>query len=189
MGVFKKYSPAIACDALRLLSWVNSNNDADRRRPVPNWYDITGTMHNVLLGTTSGTNANDRAEKYVKNLLLTGYNLLTPVATEDELKDFNVYDYSITPIGTTTFNQSVVKSETAMDSSIAIRIVNSSEESVTIKCIKFKKILYVGSPNSSYNAESYETLYCAYFLDESEWITIPAGESRNIVVDFASIVA
>lgn len=189
MGVFKKYSPAIACDALRLLSWTNNNNESDRRRPVPNWYDTTGTMHNVLLGTTSGVNNNDRPEKYVKNLLLTGYNLLTPVATEDELNDFDVYDYSITPVGTTTFSQSVVKSETSMDSSITIRIVNSSEESITTKCIKFKKTLYVGSSNASYNAESYETLYCAYFLDEEEWITIPAGESRNIVVDFAAIVA
>ena len=63
---------------------------------------------------------------------------------------------------------------------------------LTIKCIKFRKGFIQVNKNwsSGYNTSNmttYQVLYCAYFLDPSEWITIPVGESRVVVVDFAVV--
>ena len=64
--------------------------------------------------------------------------------------------------------------------------------SITVKSIKFIKKLRAVNKNwsSGYNNANkvyLNVLYCTYYLDEEEWITIPVGESRGIVIDFSNI--
>lgn len=246
MGVFKKYSPAIAADALRLCDVTDTSAESGYRRQVPLWHDITGEEWKQLIGTIY--RANNAGSSYYECAynLTTYWGALTPVATDDILEEFDVQDFSINPVGITSHSQSATISDVAIDRIYSIRVTNNTTENtyiqntdpvwrdrreyysrsgeegsyiytrvytepsdfgttyrnyyisqngnLVIKCIKFKKNMYVVAKDlgGSYWYNKKETkpaLYCAYFLDESEWITIPPGESRNLIIDFSAIVA
>lgn len=240
MGVFKKYAPCIMCDGLRLDD-LSIGQPSQQKRPVPTWHDINGNAYTDILATYN-PNGTNRVTEFWRNISSFATSFLDPVATRDILDDYDVNDYGITEIGTTTKSNSITKSTNSIENIYNVRITNnapsensyilnsdpiwrtyneyysrSGEEgsyiytrvtnkpsdfattyntyyvleatgAIVVKCIKFKKGLYTGTAGSATVNERI-TLYCAYFLDESEWITIPAGESRNIVVDFAAIVA
>lgn len=207
MGVFKKYSPAIASDALRNNAmggdWTYFNDYACYKRIVPTWYDVNGNSYTNLFGCPKNYNQSSDSyaapfvKWYINNIQGLAYSFfsmtnISVIATSDTLEKYDVYDHDITnALGDVTFNKNTVNTNLASDFVWSIRIANNSEEDFTIKCIKFTKSMAVctSASGNTPNAELKKVLYCAYFLDESEWITIPAGESRNIVVDFAAIVA
>lgn len=208
MGVFKKYAPAIASDALRNNAMGGDltyfTDYAYYSRTVPTWYDVDGNQYTNLFGCPkSYSSSYDSFDKnyvkwYINNIQGLAYSFfsmanISVIATSDALENYDVYDYDITTnaLGDVTFNKNTVNTNLASDFIWSVRIANNSEEAFTIKCIKFTKSMAVCTTSSGNtpNAALKKALYCAYFLDEEEWITIPAGESRNIVVDFAAIVA
>ncbi len=235
MGVLKKYSPAIACDSIRLYAYVSGFVN----RSVPSWYDISGNKYTSLFASLKNGGNNDKTSEYCANL--TGFDKnLIPIATSDVIEDYDIFDYGISSIGTVNYNQSISVNEYGTDLAFTIRISNSNSEDsyilnsdpiwrdyneyytregeqepytytriydepsdfttssyntyyilvpagpITVKCIKFKKTIYSIADNSS---SAKTTVYCAYFLDEDEWVTIPLGESRVIVVDFSAVTA
>jgi len=236
MGVLKKYSPAIACDALRL--YAQNNETTTGKRPVPEWYDVSGTKYINLLGTLNPSNYGHNME-YCANL--TGFDQnMVPFATSDLLDDYSVFDYGVSPIGITNYSKSISRNEYGTDLVFTLRISNSNSEDsyilnsdpiwrdyreyyiregsqepytytrvaekpsdfittyntyyvlvsagpIVVKCIKFRKVIYINTNGGEIASKT--TSYCAYFLDEDEWITIPPGESRNLVIDFAAVIS
>lgn len=231
MGILKKYSPAIACDSIRLYGYISSYIN----RSVPSWYDISGNKYTALFASLKQVGNSDKPTEYVTNL--TGFDKnMVPIATSDILENYNIFDYGISQIGTVNYDQSISVNEYGTDLTFSIRISNSNLENnyilnsdpmwrnyneyytregeqepytytrvydkpldfittyntyyvlvsagpIIVKCIKFKKNIY------DLGQTARTTVYCAYFLDEDEWITISPGESRNLVIDFATITA
>lgn len=246
MGVLKKYSAFIAADSLRLTAPTDGSAESDYRRKVPAWYDENGEEWKQLIGTLFRGNYGSSYYEYCYNLT-TFWQDLIPVATEDNLDEYYINDFSCIPTGITSYSNTATYSDVSGERTFAIRITNSNPTDsyiqntdpiwrdyreyytregeqepytytrlydepsnfittyrnyyilipagpITIKCIKFKRRMYViakdlGGSNWYSKKENKMANYCAYFLDEDEWITIPVGESRVIVVDFSAITA
>lgn len=198
MGVFKKYSPMLASEGLRLYPFSISSGTSDLadryRTTVCKWYDLDNTEWTELAGvyyssSPSGGYINP-SYAYIRNLHGC-YSEMTAYATGDVLEAFDVYDHTINTIGTTTQSTGLTASTNSVERVFAIRIVNNSTEPITVKCIKFKRDLYTVDKGITTNLASKikgrSSLYCAYFLDEDEWITIANGDSANLVIDFSSV--
>lgn len=167
MGTFKKFIGGVALEAV----WCyGERKGLYQAYTVPAYKDVDGTSRTTI-GTQGGTSTTALATGWV------GYAGLIPVATADDIDDYQLGDYQITEVGTTTYSRSTTITNLNGIQTFSVTITNESEEDIIVKCIKFKKRVQYGT-----NYELCNVLVCGYYLDQSEWVTIPAGEVGAVAV-------
>ena len=119
MGEFRKYRPYYACNALRFNAYPNitynsSGENGSSMSRVPEFKDITGTEYGWLLnlncqwasyGQSTNVTIHGTSEQINRGRLVSNnyqhFVDLKPFATADLLVDYDIEDYSITPVGVT----------------------------------------------------------------------------------------
>ena len=167
MGVFKKF---IAGIALECLNCYDVNGAIDYT--VPTYKAVDGTER-----TTVGFYPQS---SYFSHPV--PYSKLTPIATQDSLDNYNLYDYQIIGAGVTTYSKNRVITNTGGSLVYSISINNNTQETITIKCIKFRKVFSYTKGGFDSDTDPYRHLVCAYYLDENEWVTLAPGETGAVTV-------
>lgn len=163
MGTLKRFSGGMATEHLATLPTLPSST----RLSVPAFKTINGISYSELFY---------RTDMGATLQALVPYFGLTPIGTADELNNYDFNDYEISAVGTTSFANSRIVNENVSNLVFSLAITNNTESEITVKCIKFKKTVAVPT------GMTVEVLACAYYLEQSEWVTIPAGEIGALTV-------
>lgn len=161
MGTFKKFRAGLSLEELQTnLTWDRYTN-------------VTVTTCYSIAGNSTNKWYIDQTMNQMKAAI--PYAGLIPVATADDIANYDVEDYQISGVGTTTYStaRSVAGEKSYL--TFTVTITNNTGSDITVKCVKFKKSAFPSDQSKEY-------LVCAYYLDQSEWVTIPNGSTDVIVV-------
>lgn len=171
-GTLKKYIGAYAIEVANLVyndntlssvSTISFKDAGGNSRNQIAWYNSSNYMNAVVSSANSFTHAG-----------------LIPVATEDLLDDYDINDYQIVSIGTVSQNQIRILNNNNVHLIYNVTITNSTENQITVNCIKFKKHMYNSGQGSSLS--TYDLLMYAYFLDTP--IIISPNQTKSANIDF-----
>lgn len=169
MGVLKKHIAGYAIDSLSFSTAETTNNTSC----IP--FRGIRTNDNTVV-TLSNINFPSSSSYYVANSFT--YRQLIPFATADLLENFDIDDYQINPLGSTTYTTNRVTQAHKDNFIYNIAINNNTENEIIVNCIRFQKNM---SYYSNYNYTC-KTLIFSYYLDEP--LVIPAGNVENVSINF-----
>ena len=170
-GTFKKFIGGIAFESL---STYTGALPTGTEMATPPYKQTNGTARTGI-GTNRGTSNEDTWRKY--NQQLAPYFNLTAKATADVLADYDINDYQVVAVGTTTTSKTRQVNSTGATTLYTVTITAGAED-ITVGCIKFTKQV----TENAYTSTQYDVLVCGYYLETP--ITITAGTSQTINVAF-----
>lgn len=173
MGTMKKYIAASSFESAQLCMGADTTSVS-----IIPFKTITGTDINSTY--YYGSNACSNA--YVLTMNNMNLRNLIPVATADEINNYDVNDYLATSVATLNYTtQRIVQSDMCRLVYV-ITLTNNDTMDKTINCIKFTK-RFVKTYASGNCTANYDNALCyGYFLDEP--VTLAAGESKSLSISF-----
>ena len=177
MGVLKKFQAAISMEYANVFPYEYSDSTTGHSptngMTVPAYKDVSGTTRTTInISNTSSLNLKDAYRN------ISPYTFLSAVASSDVLENYSVSDYALNVVGTASY--STVKSDTGASKTITVNVSNTTNESITVGCIKFKK--NINWQNNNFSDFTCNVLICAYYFDEPK--TLQPGESFTTAIKF-----
>lgn len=126
-------------------------------------YDSSKTYYTSNEGTTEAD--------------MSGYSAGDTITDNVYYCTYDVEDYSISSTISLipSLSRAYVNTSKSRKLTLTISLSNTTDNEITIKSIKFWNEIMI-----AWNANC-DVLKCAYYLDPSEYVTIPAGETGNVV--------
>lgn len=213
MGEFRKYRPYYACNALRFNAsetvWYDSYGKGDAMTRVPEFRDLAGIEYGWLLNLNSifntynvgnnwmnsgGTYSGITIDKnYSRATVVAGnyqhFVYLDPFATNDKLANYDINDYSITPVGITYSQRQQYVARDVNKILYAMSIFNDNADS------------YVANDDTTFAPNTFYALidgnYVLLTEEPSNWSTnytdyykiLPAEDIKVSCIKFRKVMA
>ncbi len=170
MGQWKLYNAALAMRDFSLRQ--------QRQVSVRPYKAIDGTTSSVVAINSFSGGTFDANTKSA--LQASPYEPLTAYVSSDKYSNYNIDDYAVNEVGTTTKTVTRTNQNGKSSNIYTLVCVNEGESEISVGCIKFTKPI----PQNAYNESTLTCLMYAYFFDSE--IIIGAGETKTFTVTISA---
>ena len=176
-GELKKHLGAYSIESLGLLDTMPAANNNNYAYFLPCKSTGNVTLDRVQVTNFSAATAWEYSSIFSKRKM-------EPVATGDDKNDYNVNDYAITNVGSTSFSASRTLGADNFKETFNITVSNSGGSDITVKCIRFRKMC---QGLQSYGQTSAYILLYSYYFDTP--LTVAAGGSQSFTITLKKTIA